>query len=134
MEARDKDLEAGSAKPEVTAGAGDMSWSPTGSSTDVDEKRRHNEDYQQDAGDTGDIGDAEKITMRKSVLQNDAASRYSGESFDHGEPDLEHEEMEEAVPGHELDRQLSRVSRVTSKRKPRQLHGLPLTLPSIFLL
>lgn len=27
----------------------------------------------------------------------------------HGEPDLEHQEAEESVPGRELDRQLSRV-------------------------
>ncbi|ROV92152.1 hypothetical protein VSDG_07557 [Cytospora chrysosperma] len=61
----DKDPEATSAKSEVTSGARDMPWSPTESSTDVDEKRRHNED------------------------------------------NLEHEEIEEAFPGHELDRQLN---------------------------
>lgn len=34
---------------------------------------------------------------------------YATDESDHGEPDLEHEEAEEAVPGRELDRQLSRV-------------------------
>lgn len=99
----DKDPEATSAKSEVTSGARDMPWSPTESSTDVDEKRRHNEDNQQDAGDTRSFGDVEKTKREELVARNDATSHSS-------EPDLEHEEIEEAFPGHELDRHLNEAN------------------------
>lgn len=47
---------------------------------------------------------SEKVhTSRKS------SDGYMSDETDHGEPDLEHEEAEETVPGRELDRQLSRV-------------------------
>ena len=94
MEEKDKDLEAATDKPEVAA---EVSRPPTGSSTEVDKE-------------TG---------RRKSEVDNDGASAYSSDSADHGEPDLEHEEVEEVVPGHELDRQLSRVGSL-----PRRLHRL----------
>lgn len=100
MDEKDRDLEAARAKPEMAAA--DKSRPPTGLSTKQ-----------------GDAGDAEKIVRRKSEIENDDTSAYSSEAADHGEPDLEHEEVEEAVPGHELDRQLSRVG------LPRRLHRLP---------
>lgn len=120
---KDKDLEAASAKPEMTAGAADMSWSPTESSTDIDEKRHLAKDEHQDSGVTNEeeYRDITAKQRRKLVVDNDNASAYSSDSVEHGEPDLEHEEIEDAVSGHELDRQLSRVGSSRYVHGPRSL-------------
>lgn len=114
MEEKDRGLQASSDMPELTTGAADLSQSPATSqaNTDIDEKRHQHESKreQQDARVT-DVEKDKEIPRprRKSVVDNDDASAYSSDSVEHGEPDLEHEEIEDAVSGHELDRQLSRV-------------------------
>ena len=113
-EEEDNGIEAARTEPEAPGKAADMPRSPTGSSTDVEEKRRQDKDEQQDAGDAED---EEKEERRKEEVGNDDASTYSSDSADHGEPDMEHEEVEEAVPGHELDRELSRVGSPRSLRR-----------------
>lgn len=45
----------------------------------------------------------------KAHASRNSSDGYVTDETDHGEPDLEHEEAEETVPGRELDRQLSRV-------------------------
>lgn len=42
-------------------------------------------------------------------VSRESGDGYETEDTDHGEPDIEHQEAEESVPGRELDRQLSRV-------------------------
>ncbi|ROV89705.1 hypothetical protein VMCG_10347 [Cytospora schulzeri] len=103
MNKQDKDLEAPSGKPDIIAGPAYMSRSPTESSADVGEKRRQNKDDQQDVRSTGDEGDEEKPTTPMSVVDNEGESTYSSEPLQHGEPDLEHEEIEEAIGGHVHD-------------------------------
>lgn len=50
--------------------------------------------------------DVEKAPTDGSVTDETAS--------DHGEPDLEHDEAEETIPGRDLDRQLSRVRKPVS--------------------
>ncbi|KUI61854.1 hypothetical protein VP1G_09021 [Cytospora mali] len=115
-----KGLEAAGAKPEVIGNATDMSWSLTGSSSiDVDEKQRQNKDEKQDAGDA-----ANPTNLQRPRVDNDDASMSSSDSADHGEPDLEHEDVEDIIPGHELDRQLSRVGSSKHVHKPRSVYDV----------
>lgn len=51
-----------------------------------------------------------KTRRSEKVHQSrNSSDGYMTDETDHGEPDIEHEEAEEAVPGRDLDRQLSRV-------------------------
>lgn len=100
MAEKDKHLEAGTlATPEQAAGSKvvvSRDQSPTGSTTTE--------------------VDYDKITIpvrqqhrRQQDLEKARIDEDDTDDTDHGEPDLEHEEAEEAVPGRDLDRQLSRV-------------------------
>lgn len=100
MEEKEKDLDAGTS----TQGQGrtpPREQSPTGS--------------------TSSEVDYDKLTVpgrqivRQSPQEEDRkevktfSDKYGPDEIDHGEPDLEYEDAEDAVPGRELDRQLSRV-------------------------
>ena len=54
-------------------------------------------------GSTTEADEKPAVQRPKKTSEDDDAS-------DHGEPDIDHDEIEETVPGHELDVQLSRVS------------------------
>lgn len=86
MEEKDKDLETTG----PTSGAAGEA---------ADQSRR----------DAGNLSDPEKASRPQSEFENDDASVYTSDSADHGNPDLEHADVEETILGHELDRQLSRV-------------------------
>lgn len=99
MEEKEKDLDAGVATP----GQSEMhprEQSPTGSaSTEVD--------YDKITVPCRHIRKShDEFKIKKSETFSD---KYSPEGPDHGEPDLEYEDAEDAVPGRVLDRQLSRV-------------------------
>lgn len=127
MDEKDKDLEAASANPDLAVGVADVSRSPTGSSTDIDEKghkiTKNQQQYARVIDEKIDKGVAKK-PARKRVVDNDDESAYTSDSVDHGEPDLEHEDIEDTVSGHELDRQLSRVG---SPRHPHRTLSVSLT-------
>lgn len=102
MSEKEKDLEAGLVGLEQPVTENTRERSPGGSSRTVftnDDKtapssRRHQ---------NSEPKDEEKITeTRKS-------SDGSSTDINHGEPDQDHEEVEDIIPGHDLDRQLSRV-------------------------
>jgi len=79
---------------DIERGAGQrgraLSRPPTGSSTEVDEKHRH-----------------------KDVEKNEEGSRTANtaadDASDHGEPDIDHDDIEEIVAAHELDVELAKV-------------------------
>lgn len=99
--------EAGNARPELDREADDLSVSLTGSSVEIDEKRHHRE-HEHDPGSS----EEKKVRPASGGLDDEAASAYSTDSShstEQGEADLNHEEIEESVPGRDLDRQLSRV-------------------------
>lgn len=52
---------------------------------------------------------AHATTSEKVHPSRQSSDSYATDDSDHGEPDLEHEEAEETVPGREVDRQLSKV-------------------------
>lgn len=99
MDGKDKDLEGaltGSDQPAEPPRAVSRGRSPTGStSTEVD--------YSGRTGQEPTPRDPEKASKESHSYG------YDTDEIDHGEPDLDYEEAEEAVPGRELDRQLSRV-------------------------
>lgn len=106
MEKHDDEAKAGRARPELGRETDAVSVSLTGSSFEIDEKRQHAE-HEHESGASGD---------RKGRLStgghDEAASAYtssSSRSTERGEVDPENEEVEETVPGRDLDRQLSRV-------------------------
>ncbi|KAI3401487.1 hypothetical protein diail_10921 [Diaporthe ilicicola] len=109
MTKQDDEHEVGSAKSDLEQKKNEMSsTSLTGSSVDIDEKRhRREQEYRQNA--TEDEKDAEGVV--------EGASAYSSDSSEPGEPDFEHEEVEDTVPGHGLDRQLSKVHDIESLRR-----------------
>lgn len=99
--------EAGNARPELDREADDLSVSLTGSSVEIDEKRHHRE-HEHEPGSS----EEKKVRPASGALDDEAASSYSTDSShstEQGEADLDHEEIEESVPGRDLDRQLSRV-------------------------
>jgi hypothetical protein len=106
MEKHDDEAKAGKARPELEGGTDAVSVSLTGSSFEIDEKR-HQTENEHEPGASGDKKD------RLSAEDHDeAASAYSSassHSTERGEVDPENEEIEETVPGRDLDRQLSRV-------------------------
>ena len=106
MEKHNDEAKAGKARPELEGGTDAVSVSLTGSSFEIDEKR-HQTENEHEPGASGDNKD------RLSAEDHDeAASGYSGassHSTERGEVDPENEEIEETVPGRDLDRQLSRV-------------------------
>ncbi|KAK7747230.1 hypothetical protein SLS53_001483 [Cytospora paraplurivora] len=67
--------------------------------------------------DAAERNDPEKALRPQSKFENDDASVYTSDSADHGNPDLEHADVEETILGHELDRQLSRVHDAETLRK-----------------
>lgn len=102
MDEKDKDLEAGGSATPTQAveeeGAAFRDRSATRSASregDYDKITIPNSQSQRKSQDVEE-------TLRHGCDTDDTAS-------DHGEPDVEHEEAEEAVPGRDLDRQLSRV-------------------------
>lgn len=107
MEKHDDEAKAGNARPELDREADDLSVSLTGSSVEIDEKRQQPE-RERKPGASED----KKARPASAGLGDEAASAYSTDSShstERGEPDLDHEEIEETVPGRDLDRQLSRV-------------------------
>lgn len=83
---------------------------------------------QSPTGSTSTEVDYDKITIpvrqqhcKPQDLEKARADGYDTDDTDHGEPDLEHEEAEEAVPGRELDRQLSRVCLPRASTNPRSV-------------
>lgn len=123
MEKHDDEAKAGNGRPELGPEADDLSVSLTGSSVEIDEKR-----HQHEHADEPGASDDKKIRPASDGLGDEAASAYSTDSShstERGEADLENEEIEETVPGRDLDRQLSRVGHpVTyfySSNKPRWL-------------
>lgn len=106
-EKHDDEAKAGQARPEAGRETDAVSVSLTGSSFEIDEKR-HQAEREHESGASGD---------RKGRLStgdhDEAASAYSSSgssrSTERGEVDPENEEVEETVPGRDLDRQLSRV-------------------------
>lgn len=104
MEKKDRDLEAGVA----TSGQGGISraQSPTGSiSTDVDlDKVTSSDSHIRSSHDEKGFDE----------LQT-SSDKYGPDEINHGEPDLEYEDAEDAVPGRELDRRLSRVGSPSSE-------------------
>lgn len=107
MEKHDDEAKAGNARPELGRDSDDLSVSLTGSSVEIDEKR-----HQHEHADEPSASDDKKVRPASERLDDEAASAYSTDSShstERGEPDLEHEEIEETVPGRDLDRQLSRV-------------------------
>lgn len=61
-------------------------------------------------GSTTEADEKPAVQRPKKTSEDDDAS-------DHGEPDIDHDEIEETVPGHELDVQLSRVHDIESLRR-----------------
>ncbi|KAK2597517.1 hypothetical protein N8I77_012298 [Diaporthe amygdali] len=112
MEKQDDEPEAGKAKPELEQKMEEASVSPTGSSVEIDEKRHHHHEQEREQNAVGD----EKSRQHSESLDEDA-SAFSSDSNERGELDLEDEEIEETVPGHDLDRQLSRVHDIESLRR-----------------
>lgn len=107
MEKHDDEAKTGTARPGSEREADDLSVSFTGSSVDLDEKR-HQPGHEHEPGASGD----KETRVPAQGLGDEAASTYttdSSHSTERGEADLEHEEIEESVPGRELDRELSRV-------------------------
>lgn len=106
MEKHDDEAKAGSARPELEPETDDLSVSLTGSSVEMDEKRNQpGLEHEQGASDD------KKARLPSEGRDDEAASAYStdsGHSSQRGELD-ENEEVEETVPGRDLDRQLSRV-------------------------
>lgn len=108
MAIQEKDLELGTAGT-TTANAEEKPRSPAASITDVDEGPR--------------------FTPLHPARHNkdDASSTY-----EHGEPDDDHYEVEDIVPGHELDRELSQVHGVESIRKIESRHSLKNKVSRVF--
>lgn len=107
MEKHDDEAKAGNARQEVGREADDLSVSLTGSSVEIDEKR-----HQHGQADEPGASDDKKVRPASDGLGGEAASAYSTDSShstERGEADLENEDIEETVPGRDLDRQLSRV-------------------------
>lgn len=108
MEKHNDEAKAGKARPELERETDAVSVSLTGSSFEIDEKR-HQTEHEHQPGASGDRKE------RLSAEDHDgAASTYSSgssHSTERGEVDPENEEVEETVPGRDLDRQLSRVGR-----------------------
>lgn len=79
---------------------------------------------QSPTGSTSTEVDYDKITIparntrsphpTKGTMRSGTFSEKYGDEVDHGEPDFEYEDAEDAVPGRELDRQLSRVGSPSS--------------------
>lgn len=82
----EKDIERGQPAAEETRPEAHRPESRGGSTTEADEKPA-------------------AVRPTKTSEDDDAS-----DASDHGEPDLDHDEIEETIPGHELDVQLSRVS------------------------
>lgn len=107
MEKHDDEAKTGKARPGLDQETDDLSVSLTGSSVEIDEKR-HQTEHEHQPGASKD----RKVRPASEGLHDEAASAYSSDSShstERGEADLENEEIEESVPGRDLDRQLSRV-------------------------
>lgn len=108
MEKHDDEAKTGKSRPGLDEETDDLSVSLTGSSVEIDEKR-HQTEHEHQPGASED----KKVRPASQGLNDEAASAYSTDSSHstgRGEADLENEEIEESVPGRDLDRQLSRVS------------------------
>ncbi|KAL1848948.1 hypothetical protein Daus18300_013406 [Diaporthe australafricana] len=112
MGKQDDEPEAGGAKSDLDRKKDEMSSiSLTASSVEIDEKRTQpGQDHQQHATE-------DEKPRQHADGADENASAYSTDSTERGEPDFEHEEVEETIPGHELDRQLSRVHDIESLRR-----------------
>lgn len=107
MEKHDDEATAGNARPELEQETDDLSVSLTGSSVEMDEKR-HQPEHDHEPG----ASDDKKARLPSKGHDDEAASAYSTDSShstERGGADPEDEEVEETVPGSDLDRQLSRV-------------------------
>lgn len=107
MEKHDDEAKTGKARPELEQETDDLSVSLTGSSVEIDEKR-HQTEHEQQPGASED----RKVRPTSEGLHDETASAYSSDSSHstgRGEADLANEEIEESVPGRDLDRELSRV-------------------------
>lgn len=101
MDEKGKALEAGTNTPEQDemAPRGRSSTGSTSSEVDYDKitvPGHHNK----------------RILHQKDELkakEEASINKYDTDEIDHGEPDLEYEDAEDAVPGRDLDRQLSKV-------------------------
>lgn len=104
MGKQDDEPEAGGAKSDLDRKKDEVSSiSLSASSVEIDEKRpQPDQDHQQDATE-------DEKPRQHAEGADGGASAYSTDSTERGEPDFAHEEVEEVVPGHELDLQLSRV-------------------------
>lgn len=100
MDEKEKDLDAGN------SGMPPRGQSPTGStSTEVDYDK-----LPIPARRKADNSRHKEEAKRPEVIGHE----YGPDEIDHGEPDLDYEDAEDAVPGRELDRQLSRVGAPSS--------------------
>ncbi|KAG8157541.1 hypothetical protein KVR01_012583 [Diaporthe batatas] len=114
MEKQDDEAKAGKARPDLGRETDAVSVSLTGSSFEIDEKR-HQAEHEDESGSSGD-----KKGRLSTGDRDEAASAYSsssGHSTERGEVDPENEDVEETIPGRDLDRQLSRVHDIESLRR-----------------
>lgn len=106
MDEKDKDLEAGTSilreRAAEKKSAVSRDRSPAGSTSTELEYDKTNNNTKSHRKEQQDPGKARADGADEASETDDAGS-------DHGVPDIDHEEAEEAVLGRDLDRQLSRV-------------------------
>lgn len=101
MDEKGKALEAGITTPGQD-GMASRSQSPTGStSSEVD--------YDKITVPGHHISRTSPQKEESKDKEEAFIDKYDPDEIDHGEPDLEYEDAEDAVPGRNLDRQLSKV-------------------------
>lgn len=101
MEEKGKALEAGTTTPGQN-GMAPRDHSPTGStSSEVDYDKINIPGHHIKCS----TGHKEESKEKGEILSD----KYDPDEIDHGEPDFEYEDAEDAVPGRDLDRQLSKV-------------------------
>jgi len=86
------------------------------SSTEVDDHHPRQSGFDPEPGPTLDVNgydrDSEKGEVDDEAGANDSDDDDDADASDHGEPDIDHDEIEAAVPGHEFDVELRKVSLV----------------------
>ncbi|CAN8098545.1 unnamed protein product [Discula destructiva] len=122
MDEQDRDLEAGQPSLKKQSEAQDNApprHSSSGSTIDVDDKvtvpGRPIHRYRNEKEIEKDIDE--------STAPEGASDDYDADEVDHGEPDIDYMDAGSAVPGRDLDRQLSKVRDLESLRRVESQHN-----------